>query len=95
EVKAALYYTLLKRIGYEPKMHEDRGVVHIRLYGGEARRLAERALSLVKVFNVKSVEEAVGLLPPRGLGTILRVSGPSEKSQAGGEQGGAASPTRS
>ncbi|MGC9012046.1 hypothetical protein [Thermogladius sp.] len=63
--------------------------------GGEARRLAERALSLVKVFNVKSVEEAVGLLPPRGLGTILRVSGPSEKSQAGGEQGGAASPTRS
>ncbi|AFK51579.1 hypothetical protein TCELL_1156 [Thermogladius calderae 1633] len=62
---------------------------------GGARRLAEKALGLVKVFNVKSVEDAVGFLPPRGLGTILRLSGPGEKSEAGGEQGGGASSTRS
>ncbi|AET32528.1 hypothetical protein [Pyrobaculum ferrireducens] len=44
EVKADLYYALLRGLGYQPKMRKAGGIVHIKLYGGEARKFARDAL---------------------------------------------------
>ncbi|MGC9050599.1 MAG: PaRep2b protein, partial [Pyrobaculum sp.] len=44
EDKAALYYALLRELGYQPKMYKDKGTVRISLYGEEARRFAREAL---------------------------------------------------
>jgi hypothetical protein len=44
EVKAALYYALLRALGYQLKVHKAKGAVHIRLYGGEAVKFARDAL---------------------------------------------------
>ncbi|MCU7788456.1 hypothetical protein ODS41_11095 [Pyrobaculum sp. 3827-6] len=44
EVKADLYYALLKSIGYRPRMYKAGGAVYIKLYGDEAKRFAREAL---------------------------------------------------
>jgi hypothetical protein len=44
EVKADLYYALLRALGYQPKITKAERAVHIRLYGDEARRFAREAL---------------------------------------------------
>jgi hypothetical protein len=44
EDKAALYYALLRELGYQPKMYKERGAVFIRLYGDETKRFARDAL---------------------------------------------------
>ncbi|MGC9049802.1 hypothetical protein [Pyrobaculum sp.] len=42
--KVDLYYALLRALGYQPKIAKDKNAVHIRLYGGEARKFARDAL---------------------------------------------------
>jgi hypothetical protein len=44
EVKAYLYYALLRELGYQPKMYKAERAVHIKLYGKEAKRFARDAL---------------------------------------------------
>jgi hypothetical protein len=44
EDKADLYYSLFKRIGYEPKMYKAENTVRIRLHGEDAKRFAKDAL---------------------------------------------------
>ncbi|MGC9051864.1 MAG: hypothetical protein ACP5J3_13165, partial [Pyrobaculum sp.] len=42
--KAALYYALLRELGYQPKMAKAESAVHIRLSGEEAGKFAREAL---------------------------------------------------
>ncbi|WP_237179442.1 PaRep2b protein [Pyrobaculum ferrireducens] len=63
EDKVDLYYSLFKRIGYEPEMYKERGVVHIKLYGGEAKKFAREALpyllALERMLEVVKSDEQI------------------------------------
>ncbi|MCU7787979.1 hypothetical protein ODS41_08650 [Pyrobaculum sp. 3827-6] len=63
EVKADLYYALLRELGYQPKMTKAERAVYIRLYGGEARRFAREALpylaALERMLEVVKSDEQI------------------------------------
>ncbi|MCU7788600.1 PaRep2b protein [Pyrobaculum sp. 3827-6] len=62
EVKADLYYALLRELGYQPKMYKAGSAVH-RLYGEEARKFARDALpylaALERMLEVVKSDEQI------------------------------------
>ncbi|MGB9706344.1 MAG: PaRep2b protein, partial [Pyrobaculum sp.] len=57
EVKADLYYALLRALGCQPKMYKAKGIINVILYGEEAKKFARAALP--HLVGLERVLEAV------------------------------------